>query len=147
MAIGIGFKVRGFKLNTGLIISRKDRATQRVLSRFGSFVRRAAKQSIRRSKKPSQPGKPPRSHTGFLKKLIIFNYDARRRAVVVGPIRLGNAKGIDVPRVLEEGGIGIIRRKGAKPFKVRIRPRPYMGPALAKELPGLPALWKNSVTR
>ena len=59
MAIGIGFKVRGFKLNTGLIISRKDRATQRVLSRFGSFVRRAAKQSIRRSKKPSQPGKPP----------------------------------------------------------------------------------------
>jgi len=28
---------------------------------------------------------------------------------------------------------------------VHIEPRPYMGPALQKELPGLPALWANSV--
>jgi hypothetical protein len=29
--------------------------------------------------------------------------------------------------------------------QVRVEPRPYMGPALQAELPGLPALWRDSV--
>lgn len=145
MAIGVGFKVRGFKLNVPAIRSRYDIAAERVMKRFGGFVRRTARQSIRKSKKPSRPGQPPKSRTGFLKRGILFDYDRRRRSVVVGPTRLSGAKGSNVPRVLEEGGIGSVRRKGARPFRIRVKKRPYMGPALAKELPGLPAMWKNSV--
>jgi len=68
------------------------RATRKVFSRFGAFVRTAARSSIRRRKRVSAPGEPPSSHTGLLKRLIFFGYDRQRRSVVIGPQRLSRAR-------------------------------------------------------
>jgi len=124
-----------------------DKAARRVLSRFGAFVRRGAKSSIRKRKRVSAPGQPPSSHTGLLKRLIYFGYDRQRRSVVIGPQRLNQKVG-DTPAALEYGGTSTVvegLRNRRKKRHVRIRARPYMGPAFEKEQPRLPAMWASSV--
>jgi hypothetical protein len=81
-----------------------DRTTRRVLSRFGAFVRRAARSSIRKRKRVSEPGNPPSSHTGLLRRFIWFAYEPDKRSVIIGPARLtGDAMG-EAPEALEYGG-------------------------------------------
>ena len=187
----IGYKLDKAKsmfFDRKTVLSSVDRATRRVLSKFGAYVRTSAKSSIRKRKKVSDPGRPPSSRTGLLKKYIFFAYDGRKQSVVIGPVRL-NTKYFDrdvqpktglVPEVLEYGGsLDVIERKigpdmwvrrdlrrrgsGAivqalaeKRFvkangvhhrrrTVRVAPRPYMGPALEREKPKLPAMWAGSI--
>lgn len=92
-------------------LSKQERAR---LSKLGAFIRRRAKSSIRKRKKPSPPGKPPSSHTGVLKDFIFFAYDAERNSVVVGPTKTNqrNARALSsgsgmktIPGVLESGGV------------------------------------------
>ena len=132
-------KVKQLFFDNEKIIRSVDTATRKVLSRFGAFVRRTAKGSIRKRKKTSAPGQPPSSHTGLLKRFIFFSFDPNRKSVVIGPMRL-NQKTTDAPHVLEYGGTTTLDTK-----KVNIRPRPYMGPAFNKEKPKLPQLWKNAI--
>jgi hypothetical protein len=126
------------------ITSSVDKATRKVLSRFGAFVRRTAKQSIRKRKKSSAPGKPPSSHTGLLKRFIFFGYDRKNLTVVIGPARLTDNNRGTAPSILEFGGTATVKGKKRKK-NVTIQPRPFMGPALEKEKPGLPSMWKDSV--
>jgi hypothetical protein len=67
---------------------------------------------------------------------------------VIGPQRLNMTNG-DAPPSLEYGGRSRVtsggRRKKHVVKVVTIRPRPFMGPALMKEKPKLPAMWANSV--
>jgi len=125
-----------------------DRAARRVLSKFGAFVRRAARSSIRKRKRASTPGEPPSSHTGLLRKFIFFGYDLGSRSVIIGPARLNQRIG-NAPEALEYGGVSETaegsRRRKRRRRRIRIRPRPYMGPAMQKELPKLPAMWRDSV--
>ena len=122
-----------------------DKTTRRLFSRFGAFVRRTARQSIRtggKSNKVSLPGQPPRSHTGLLKRNIFFSYEPAERNVVIGPVALNAVKAGDpVPQVLEHGGASI-NRKGRR---IIIEPRPYMQPAFEKELESLPPMWRDSI--
>ena len=74
------------------VLSAVDKATRQVLSKFGAFVRRSAKSSIRKRKRISSPGQPPSSHSGFLKKFIWFGYEPGSKSVVIGPAAL-NANG------------------------------------------------------
>ena len=123
-----------------------DKATRKVFSRFGAFVRRGAKSSIRKRKRISSPGEPPSSHTGLLKRFIFFGYDRQRRSVVIGPQRLNQKVG-EAPKALEYGGTSTIvegLRNRRKKRRVRIQARPYMGPAFQKEQPKLPAMWAGS---
>lgn len=150
-----------------------DAARRKVLSKAGAFIRRRAKSSIRKRKRPSSPGSPPSSHTGILKKFIFFGYDPTSESVVVGPARTnqvffsqsGQPVTGTVPSVLEYGGsIRVLevdrggrwrradlrsRRRIAgrrtRLRKVRIDPRPYMQPALEKEKANFPELWRNAV--
>lgn len=115
-----------------------DRASRKVLSRFGAFVRQRAKSSIRRRRGTSQPGRPPHSHAGLLRRFIFFSYDSGRRSVVIGPTLLRASSA--APRLLEHGGS--IRRKRRQ---LRYRPRPFMGPAFEREKSQLPKLWRDSV--
>jgi hypothetical protein len=124
------------------VLKATDAATRRVLSRFGAFVWRRSKSSIRKRRKSSLPGKPPSSHVGLLRNLIFFTYDASARSVVIGPVLINRSTG--APEVLEHGGLAKID-DGKRVRRVPIAARPYMGPALQAELPGLPAMWKNSV--
>lgn len=147
------------------VIRRVDAAERRILSRFGAFVRTRARSSIRKRKKISEPGKPPSSHTGQLRRLIFFGYDFINSSVIIGPMPF---RGPAVaPRLLEEGGR--VRSKRAlyvpgEPGRdiggrftkrrtrrippgttLQYRPRPYMGPAFRTELAGAPALWKDAI--
>ena len=128
---------------------KTDAGTRRVLSKFGAFVRTAARHSIRTRKRTSAPGEPPSSHTGLLKRFIFFGYDRGRRSVVIGPMRLNQKVG-DAPAALEYGGTSTavegLRRQRRK-RRIRIAARPYMGPAFEQEKPKLPAMWRGSITR
>lgn len=129
------------------VMAATTKAERRVLSRFGAYVRRSARSSIRRRKKPSTPGQPPSSHTGLLKRFIFFAYEPRRRSVVIGPVRLNQKTGEALPALEHGGSVRIVsRRKGARGRRtVRIRPRPFMGPAFEREKPKLPAMWRDSI--
>ncbi len=126
-----------------------DRATLRALSKAGAFIRQRARTSIRKRAGSAQPGQPPRSHEGSLRRLILFGFDRASESVVIGPARL-NRPG-DAPNILEFGGRATVtrtRRDGKRVMtskRVRIAARPYMGPALKKELPNIPKAWANSV--
>ena len=124
--------------------SAVDKATRKVLSRFGAFVRTTARSSIRRRKRVSKPGESPTSWTGLLRKFVFFSYDAGSRSVVIGPVRLNRTEG-EAPRLLEHGGPAIRPDRSGKSRRVEYRAAPYMGPAFEKERQKLPALWKNSV--
>jgi len=146
MAAFLNMRLDTAKLNffdSAKIISATSRAERRVLSRFGAFVRQAARRSIRKRKRVSNPGDPPSSHKGQLRRFIFFFYDPARQSVVVGPILLGTKKR-SVPLLLEEGGT-VFRRIGGRRQTFKYSRRPFMGPALAKESPKLPGLWANSV--
>jgi hypothetical protein len=119
------------------IIDAVDRAEREALSKFGAFVRQRARSSIRKRKAISKPGSPPSGHAGQLRDLIYFSYDAGRRSVVIGPTRFRRG---EAPKLLEYGGEV---SRDAK--RLRYRPRPFMGPAYAAELPRVSDLWKNSV--
>ena len=124
-----------------------DTATRTVLSKAGAFIRTAAKSSIRKRKATSAPGQPPSSHTWLLKRFIFFGYDAGRKTVVVGPMRLNQKIGA-APEALEHGGPSTVvsgRRNRRRKRRIHIKPRPYMGPAMVKEMPKFPGLWANSV--
>ena len=129
-----------------------DAATRRVLSKFGAFVRRRARSSIRARKAVSEPGQPPTNRTGVLRDGIIFAYEQSFRPnVVIGPVltnqsaRAHRAAQGTVPQVLEEGGEIIVKTKKQSRL-ARIQARPYMQPAFEKEKQlTLPQLWKGSV--
>lgn len=127
-----------------------DKATRKVLSKFGSFVRTTAKQSIKKPPKKakikvSRPGNPPFSQTGMLKKFIFFGYDHNKKSVVIGPTSI---HGGTAPELLEYGG-KTIRAYGKRREKIKktitIKARPYMGPAYDENEPKLAAMWRDSV--
>jgi len=130
------------------VASMMDAASVKVLSKFGAYVRRTMRSSIRRAKGSSKPGNPPKSHgADLLKKFIFFAFDPQTRSVVIGPERL-NAKVGDTPRVLEFGGRNEIatyrKRKIVARRIVNIKARPYANPALKKDEPKLPAMWRDA---
>ena len=140
-------QTKGFFFDSKKVMAATSRAERRVLSRFGAYVRRSARSSIRKRKKVSQPGRPPSSHTGLLKRFIYFAYDPSRKAVVIGPTRLDRKSG-EAPPALERGGRSEVasRRRGKRVIRsVRVRARPFMGPAFEREKPKLPAMWRDSV--
>ncbi len=128
------------------VVRAVDKAKRLALSKAGAFIRITARHSIRTRKGSAPPGTPPHSHTGLLKRFIFFGYDPTTESVVVGPARINRTT--DAPHTLEFGGTTAVerRRKGkVRARKVRIAPRPFMGPALEKERPNLPKTWANSV--
>lgn len=130
------------------VIRAVDKAKRRVLSRAGAFIRQRARTSIRKRQGSAPPGRPPHSHTGLLRRFILFGYDRASDSVVVGPVRLN--QGAEAPRVLEHGGKAtIVRRRRGRLVKTRVRiaPRPYMRPALEREKKQLPEAWRHAVVR
>ncbi len=139
----IDMRVKYLFFDSGKVRAATSRAERRVLSRFGAFVRRGARSSIRKRKGTSQEGKPPSSHTGLLKKFIFFAYEPQRQTVVIGPARLNQKTG-DAPAALEYGGRSRVF-SGRRRHTVTIRPRPLMGPAFEREKPKLPGMWRDSI--
>jgi hypothetical protein len=140
----IRFEITKLFFDKKAVRDKVDAGTRRVLSKFGAFVRRTARSSIRKRKKPSSPGSPPSSHIGLLKKFIFFGYEPAKRSVVIGPVRLSQKGRGEAPHLLEYGGSTKLEHRG-KRKRAKVRPRPFMGPAFEKEEPKLPAMWKGSI--
>ena len=140
----IRFEITKLFFDKKAVRDKVDAGTRRVLSKFGAFVRRTARSSIRKRKKTSSPGSPPSSHIGLLKKFIFFGYDPRKDSVVIGPVRLTQKGRGEAPSLLEYGGTTKVEHRG-KRKRAKVRPRPFMGPAFEKEQPKLPAMWRDSV--
>lgn len=144
----IDMRIKQLFFDRQVVVRAVDKAKRAVLSKAGAFIRTTARHSIRTKKGSAPPGKPPHSHTGLLRRFIFFGYDPGSDSVVVGPAKLNRST--EAPRVLEHGGTTTVerRRKGrVRKRKVRIKPRPFMGPALEKERPKLPKLWANSIRK
>jgi hypothetical protein len=139
----IGMVTKQMFFDRKAVTSAVDRGTRRVLSKFGAYVRTTARHSIRKRKAVSEPGRPPSSHVGLLKKLLFFGYDVGRKSVVIGPTPLHGTA--EAPPLLEYGGKA--RRRGRKGRQVMAtyRARPFMGPAFEQEKPKLPAMWAGSI--
>lgn len=143
----ITMRIKDLFFDRAAVMGAVDAAKRKVLSKAGAFIRTAARTSIRKRKGSAAPGKPPHSHEGSLRRLILFGYDRTSDSVVVGPVGFKNST---APSALEYGGSATVtrRRRGRRESRtVKIAARPYMGPALEKERPRLPLLWRNSVRR
>lgn len=142
----IDMRIKSMFFDRAKIIRAVSRAKRQVLSKAGAFIRQRARSSIRKRKGTSRPGEPPSSHTGLLRRFILFGYDRRSDSVVVGAVGFRRST---APNVLEFGGRTTVesgrRAKRRRSRVVRIAARPYMRPALEKEKSNLPALWRNSV--
>jgi len=142
----IDMRIKHLFFDRQTVVRALDKAKRAALSKAGAFIRTTARHSIRTRKGSAPPGQPPHSHTGVLKRFIFFGYDPTTESVVVGPARINRTS--DAPHTLEFGGTTAVERgrKGKiRKRRVRIAPRPFMGPALEKERPNLPKTWANSV--
>lgn len=176
--VGLRFNSHLSFFDPAAVLDPIQREQRGVLSGAGAFVRRDAKGLIRPAKKPSQPGKPPHSHTGELREDIFFAYDSAEERVLIGPEKLnqvffdGDGKPLSgtVPEILEQpegGDIQILevfnehsqkwhradlrskrRLAGRKTRlrKVHVRGRPFMAPALNKNVDKFPGLWADVIT-
>lgn len=139
--------------------SAQSRAKLRVGSRFGAFVRRSARSSIRRRLDSSRPGSPPTNVTGLLRRLIFFSYDRDIDGPVIGPTRAGRSQfGRTGAEVLEFGGPAQVTRfrrdgwtdQGSPRYqrvttRFNVAARPFMLPALQRESKRLPSMWTGAV--
>lgn len=134
------------------VINALTREEHKAFSKIGAYIRTRARRSIRKRKKSSRPGQPPHSHSGELRKGILFAYDPDAHGVVVGAYRM-NSKAGNAPEILEYGGTTKVsaRRDDArkKRRRVRILARPYMLPALEAELAAgtIPEAWRDIIRR
>ncbi len=122
-------------------VKRKvDAASRKVLSKFGAYVRKTSKQSIKKRKGTSKPGKPPFSHVGTLKRFIFFGYDVNKQSVVIGPVIFPGKSGKALP-ALEYGG----KSDTFLGTTIHVEARPFMGPAFKQNLALVPTLWAESI--
>jgi hypothetical protein len=127
------------------------RANYRGLYRLAMAIRKHAQFSIRERKSSSKPGQPPHSHLGLLKQHIYAAFDVRTNTAVVGPMLLNYVKSAGKPKptmILEYGGWTFLRRaRGNRVYERRIyiEARPYMRPAMEKEIAKAPSYWRDAI--
>lgn len=127
------------------VLSAAEKMKRRNLYKTGALVRTIARNSLRRGKEKAAPGQPPKVHTNPGLKLIKFSVDTTIDDVVVYTEPF-NSVGVNVPRVLEEGGYQEIKRqKGKKtPKRSKYVRNPFMAPAEVIAREKYPELWANS---
>ena len=155
-----GYSMKRFYFDRQAVVDAIGQAAARGLGKAGAYIRRRAMHSMRKRKKPSKPGQPPSYHANANSlREIQFYYDAQRLSVIVGPILLRTPTNYygpqlpasqTVPELLEFGGSLTVRERkvGTKWLqygdryrkhrtrerRVTVAPRPFMGPALEREV-------------
>lgn len=134
------------------------RARRRVLKVFGLWIRTdiqesmlghpvpkgfGAKSKVTNRTAIAPPGHAPAPHIGLLVKNIRSEFDETTESEVVGPILLPGMRGA-APRTLEYSGVSV-RHSRLGDVTAFIREHPSARPALHRELPKLPQLWKDSI--
>jgi hypothetical protein len=132
------------------VVNAVEKAEQRAMSKFGAYVRTRARSSLRRRKKPSQPGEPPSVHSQddfATLKNILFGFEPSTRKTVVGMVRTNGRKTTagPVPGVHEHGADVKRPGRGGKKYLARYPSRPTMAPALKAETPNFANLFRGEV--
>ena len=164
MSFGVTYKVKSNFFDRKLVQQELGKKNAAALSKFGAFVRKRARSSMRRRKKASAPGSPPSAHSTdavATLKNILFAYDRKNQSVVIGPVKLNGAQG-SVPALHEFGGQKSVREmlvgrewqpvagrraSAGRPMRRRqatYPARPFMGPAMVAELPNFPQLFAST---
>ena len=115
------------------IVARIARASREFLKRAGAYVRRVAQRKVVTSPKPSQPGQPPHSRRGLLKRGILFGVERDGKSVLVGPGFRFVGESMSAHEF------------GGKYRKERYPKRPLMGPSLKESVPHLAKMWDGAV--
>ena len=105
------------------LYSAIEKAERKALAKSAYRIFRDAQQSIKRSKGSSQPGTPPHTRRGMLRKAIRYRIDYTVPFAVIGPVGSG------------VGPIGELHEFGGRRGKATFPARPFMGPALIRETP------------
>jgi hypothetical protein len=115
-------------------VERKAReGTFQSLGHAGGYIRKVARHSIKRSPKPSAPGRPPHTRRGAIKAAMRYAVAEDRQSVVIGP---------DVSVI---GDSGKAHEFGGRYRRERYPKRAFMGPALNEARDKLPPMWAGSV--
>lgn len=115
------------------VIRAMDDATYYYLSHQGGYVRKVARNSMKKAPGPSTPGTAPHRHVGLLWKLLLYAFDRLAMSVVVGPTALKGRQPYDnvtVPELLEYGGEAVHTTRKGRDVTATYPARPFMGPAL-----------------
>jgi hypothetical protein len=139
---------------TGKVLKKAKAASLRNLGQAGAYIRGIAKRSIKVSPEPSEPGKPPHTRKGRLKRGILFAVEKARQSVVIGPAasemgRIGHTHefgGKEPPKArtgrkanwrIEIGGHGPIKAEGGKPLVSKLVSQKQVARAseIARSLP------------
>lgn len=154
MALSLKLDVKHLFFDRKVVIDAMDAVTRRSLSKIGAFIMTNAKRRQRkRKRKVSDPGQSPFAHSASRQGLrfILFAFDPLSETVVVGPVKLNGTKGVDVPNLMEFGGIRLIERRTrsrtGRRKTAHYRPRPFMRPALEEESPKLPVMMREQLQR
>lgn len=108
-----------------------DDAAFRNFGHAAAAIRRSATKSIRRGKRASEPGKPPRTRRGQLRRAIRF--DGGENDAIVGPIA----------SIAGESGSA---HEFGGPYKGDVfDQRPFMRPALIDNLDRFAQSWAGSI--
>lgn len=89
-----------------------------------------------------EPGKPPRSKKGTLKKQIYFGYDATNNDVVAGSVFFD---GQTTAHLLEHSGRHVFADQDGKPVSMHYAGNPFMGPAAEAAAPKIPDFFRDCV--
>jgi len=128
--IGMSVKLEDFfpKVKTEV-----DKANFRSLGHAAASLRKAEVQSIETSDEPSEPGQPPHSRRGQLRRAIRFDVDRAKQEAVIGP------------RASIVGDAAAAHEFGEE-FRGQDYPeRPFAKPALEKSLGRLASNWAGSI--
>jgi hypothetical protein len=83
---------------------RSDQASLGALYKASAYLRTSARRSIRKSGRPAQPGRPPHTRLGQLKRSIVFAVDKKKLSALIGP----SASLIsDIAKYHEFGGVQV----------------------------------------
>lgn len=115
----------------GAVRTAADRAAFRNLGHAAASISRDAKSTIEKSADASQPGKPPHSRRGKLKRAIRFAYD--KTSAVIGPM------------FSSVGTSGEAHEFGRNYKGQKFPERPFMGPALERAKPRFARSFQGAV--
>jgi hypothetical protein len=125
------------ELSIQLRLERITKAVEKAkagsLPAVGYLISTLAKQKIQRSKTPSQPGTPPATRKGLLKKAIRYAVASDKQSVVIGPT------------ASLVGKAGMAHEFGGKYRGQKFPERSFMGPSLDEALPRIGPAFRGSV--
>lgn len=125
--------------NPGAVLDPYYKARRRWLFQNAAKIRTIARRGMKRRKAVSEVGQPPSAHDGGLRAGILFAVG--NESAVIGP-ELRNSK---AAAALEHGGMSTRRDRRGRRVRFRVRPRPFMSPALQAAAPTLPSGWRGVI--